>query len=98
MAVVSQEMRVRREPRQLTCSTCRRSQSPFPEPLGLSPEQRILEELPHRLIDWVTELSYEKTCRLGREWLGDAPSPRTLHLSAAHRPSPKLLQRECAPE
>lgn len=71
--------RIRFRLRQLTCSACRKTWSPFPELLGLSPGQRILEELTHRLIDWVTELSYAKTCRLGREWMGDAPSPRTLH-------------------
>jgi hypothetical protein len=65
--------------RQLTCSACRKTWSPFPELLGLAPGQRILEEFTRRLIDWVTELSYAKTCRLGREWVGDAPSPRTLH-------------------
>lgn len=65
--------------RQLTCSACRKTWSPFPELLGLAPGQRILEEFTRRLIDWVTELSYAKTCRKGREWVGDAPSPRTLH-------------------
>jgi len=65
--------------RQLTCSACRKTWSPFPELLGLAPGQRILEEFTRRLIDWVTELSYAKTCRMGREWVGDAPSPRTLH-------------------
>jgi hypothetical protein len=65
--------------RQLTCSACRKTWSPFPELLGLAPGQRILEEFTRRLVDWVTELSYAKTCRMGREWVGDAPSPKTLH-------------------
>jgi hypothetical protein len=70
---------VRFKLRQVTCPECRKTWSPFPELLGLKPGQRILEEFTKRLVDWVTELSYAKTCRLSREWLGDAPSPRTLH-------------------
>lgn len=65
--------------RQLTCSACRKTWSPFPELLGLTPGQRILEEFTRRLIDWVTEFSYAKPCRMGRAWAGDAPSPKTLH-------------------
>lgn len=65
--------------RQVTCPDCRKTWSPFPELLGLEPGQRIVEEFTRRLVDWVTELSYAKTCRMSREWLGDAPSPKTLH-------------------
>jgi hypothetical protein len=30
-------------------------------------------------VEWVTELSYAKTCRIAGEWLGETVSPRTLH-------------------
>jgi hypothetical protein len=71
--------------RQVTCPDCSKTWSPFPELLGLEPGQRIAEEFARRLIDWVTELSYAKTCRLSREWLGDAPSPKTLHAHVQQR-------------
>lgn len=71
--------------RQVTCPDCRKTWSPFAELLGLRPRQRILEEFTRRLVDWVTELSYAKTCRLGREWLGDAPAPKTLHAKVQER-------------
>lgn len=65
--------------RQVTCPDCRRTWSPFLELLGLIPRQRVLDELLKRLVDWVTEFSYEKTTRLAGEWLGATVSPRTLH-------------------
>jgi hypothetical protein len=71
--------------RQVTCADCRRTWSPFGELLGLAPRQRVLEELLKRLVDWVTELSYEKTTRLAGEWLGSTVGPRTLHAEVQHR-------------
>lgn len=71
--------------RQVTCSDCRRTWCPFAERLGLRPRQRMLEELFRRLVDWVTELSYEKTTRIGGEWLGATVSPRTLHAEVQRR-------------
>jgi hypothetical protein len=47
--------------RQVTCRDCCRTWCPFAERLGLRPRQRVLDELLRRLVDWVTELSYEKT-------------------------------------
>lgn len=71
--------------RQLTCADCRKTWSPFPELMGLRPRQRVTEELVRRLVDWVTELSYAKTCRIGGEWLGSSLSPRTLHKAVQDR-------------
>jgi len=71
--------------RQVTCSDCHRTWCPFTERLGLRPRQRVLEELLRRLVDWVTELSYEKTTRMGGEWLGATVSPRTLHAEVQRR-------------
>lgn len=65
--------------RQVTCSACRKTWSPYLTLLGVAPRQRILEELESRLVDWVTELSYGKTVRLGRAWLGATLSKRRLH-------------------
>jgi hypothetical protein len=64
---------------QVTCSGCRRTWSPFGEILGLRPRQRVSEELERKLVEAVTNQSYEKTCRLAESWLGSAISPRTLH-------------------
>lgn len=71
--------RIEFELRQVTCSACSGTWCPFVERLGLRPRQRVLEELLRRLVDWVTELSYGKTTRIGGEWLGATVSPRTLH-------------------
>jgi hypothetical protein len=65
--------------RQVTCRECRKTWSPYPELLGLAPRQRVIEELERRLVDWVTELSYQKTSRLAGEWLGARLSARQLH-------------------
>jgi hypothetical protein len=75
------------ELRQLTCRDCRRTWSPFAEWLGLRPKQRICEELERKLVEWVTELSYAKTCRVGGEWLGATLSPKTLHRCVQRRGS-----------
>jgi hypothetical protein len=64
---------------QLTCGKCKATWSPFAEWLGLKPWQRASEELVRKLVEWVTELSYAKTCRLGGEWLGETLAPKTLH-------------------
>ncbi len=72
------------ELRQVTCSTCRKTWSPYLELLGVAPRQRVLEELERRLVDWVTELSYGQTVRLGAAWLGATLSKRRLH-SAVQR-------------
>lgn len=64
--------------RQVTCTACGRTRSPYPELLGLGPRQRILEELERRLLDWVTHLSYEKTVQLGARCLGGTCSARHL--------------------
>ena len=71
--------------RQVTCPDCQRTWCPFGERLGLRPRQRVLEELLRRLVDWVTELSYEKTTKIGGEWLGATVSPRTLHAEVQRR-------------
>ena len=65
--------------RQLTCRDCRRTWSPFAQWLGLRPRQRVSEELQRKLVEWVTELSYAKTCAIGGEWLGATLTPKTLH-------------------
>jgi hypothetical protein len=65
--------------RQLTCRDCRRTWSPFAGWLGLKPRQRVSEELERKLIEWVTNLSYAKTCGIAGEWLGATLSPKTLH-------------------
>ena len=70
---------------QLTCRDCRRTWSPFAQWLGIEPRQRICEELERKLVEWVTELSYAKTCRVGGEWLGATLSPRTLHRCVQER-------------
>jgi hypothetical protein len=72
---------------QLTCRDCGRTWSPFAQWLGIEPRQRICEELERRLVEWVTELSYAKTCRVGGEWLGATLSPRTLHRCVQRRGS-----------
>jgi hypothetical protein len=64
---------------QLTCRDCRRTWSPFVLWLGLKLRQRVSEELERKLVEWVTELSYAKTCRIAGEWLGGTLSPKTLH-------------------
>lgn len=71
--------------RQVTCRWCRKTWCPFAERLGLEPRQRVLEELLRRLVDWVTELSYQKTSSLGGEWLGSTVSPRRLHREVQER-------------
>lgn len=71
--------------RQVTCRWCRKTWCAFTERLGLRPRQRVLDELLRRLVDWVTELSYAKTSRLGAEWLGSAVSPRRLHREVQER-------------
>lgn len=71
--------------RQVTCRDCGRTWCPFTERLGLRPRQRVLEELLRRLVDWVTELSYEKTTRIGAEWLGATVAPRRLHAEVQQR-------------
>jgi hypothetical protein len=73
--------------RQLTCRDCRRTWSPFAEWLGLKPLQRVSEELERKLVEWVTELSYAKTCRIAGEWLGETIAPKTLHRCVQHRGS-----------
>ena len=75
------------ELRQLTCRDCRRTWSPFAQWLGLKPRQRVSEELERKLVEWVTELSYAKTCAIGGEWLGATLTPRTLHRCVQHRGS-----------
>ena len=72
---------------QLTCRDCGRTWSPFAQWLGLKPKQRISEELERKLVEWVTELSYAKTCRVSGEWLGATLSPRTLHRCVQQRGS-----------
>jgi len=65
--------------RQITCRDCRRTWSPFAGWLGLKPRQRVSEELERKLVGWVTEFSYAKTCAVAGEWLGATLSPKTLH-------------------
>jgi hypothetical protein len=65
--------------KQLTCRDCGRTWSPFAGLLGLLPRQRVSEELERRLVECVTELSYQKTCSLAEAWLGASVSPKTLH-------------------
>ena len=65
--------------RQVTCRDCGKTWSPYPELLGLSPRQRISEELERKLVEAVTNQSYAKTCRLAAQWLGSSISPGKLH-------------------
>lgn len=71
--------------RQVTCRWCRTTWCPFVERLGLRPRQRVLEELLRRLVDWVTELSYAKGSRVGKECLGATASPRRIHQEVQER-------------
>lgn len=80
--------------RQVTCGECRATWSPFQELLGLRPRQRIAEELERRLVDWVTQLSYAKTSRVGGEWLGATLSPRGLHQAVQRRGEAVEFTRE----
>jgi hypothetical protein len=64
---------------QVTCRDCGRTWSPYAELLGLAPRQRIAEELERKLVEAVTNLSYQKASRLGAAWLGSGLSPRSLH-------------------
>jgi hypothetical protein len=80
--------------RQVTCGECRATWSPFQELLGLRPRQRITEELERRLVDWVTQLSYAKTSRVGGEWLGATLSPRGLHRAVQRRGQAVEFTRE----
>lgn len=82
--------------RQVTCLLCRRTWSPYAQLLGLRPRQRITDELEKRLVDWVLELSYAKTSRLGREWLGETLSPSGLH-AAVQRRGPAATFTEAEP-
>lgn len=65
--------------KQLTCRDCGRTWSPFVRLLGLLPRQRVSEELERKLVECVTELSYQKTCDLAEVWLGASVSSKTLH-------------------
>lgn len=69
---------------QVTCS-CKRTWSPFSEHLGLKPRQRIAEELERKLVQWVTEFPYAKTCAVAGEWLGATLSPKSLHEAVQRR-------------
>jgi len=71
--------------RQVTCPVCGRTWSPYPRLLGLRPRQRVTEELVHRMVDLVTELSYAKTSALAADWLGVSYSPRSLHREVQRR-------------
>lgn len=84
--------------RQVTCRECRGTWSPFVGRLGLRSRQRVVEELEHRLIDWVTQLGYAKTSRLGREWLGATLSARGLHRAVQRRGAEVELTREGCPK
>jgi hypothetical protein len=75
------------ELRQLTCGDCRRTWSPFADGLGLKPRQRVSEELERKLVEWVTEYSYAKTCAIAGAWLGETLSPKTLHQVVQQRGS-----------
>lgn len=75
------------ELRQLTCSDCRRTWSPFLVELGLRSRQRVSEELERKLVEMVTESSYAKTCATGGAWLGATLSPKTLHRMVQQRGS-----------
>ncbi|HEX8907526.1 MAG TPA: hypothetical protein VF771_21975 [Longimicrobiaceae bacterium] len=72
---------------QLTCRGCKGTWSPFADWLGLKPRQRVSEELERKLVEWVTELSYAKTCKVGGEWLGATLAPKTLHRYVQQRGS-----------
>ncbi|HEX8903936.1 MAG TPA: hypothetical protein VF771_03800, partial [Longimicrobiaceae bacterium] len=72
---------------QVTCGECDATWSPFVDWLGLKPYQRVSEELERKLVEWVTELSYAKTCKLGGEWLGETLAPKTLHRYVQQRGS-----------
>lgn len=73
--------------KQLTCRDCRRTWSPFGRLLELQPRQRIAEEFERKLVELVTDMPYQKTCRLAEAWLGASMSPRTLHRCVQDRGS-----------
>lgn len=70
---------------QLTCRDCGRTWSPFAQWLDLKPRQRVSEELERKLVEWVTQLSYAKTCQVSGEWLGTTLSAKTLHRCVQQR-------------
>lgn len=76
--LVTEEGVIRFRLRQVTC-VCKRTWSPYPDLLGLSSRQRVLEGVEEKLIGLVTQLSYARTCALAKEWLGIPISPCTLH-------------------
>ena len=84
-AVVGLEGRLRFALRQVTCLSCQRTWSPYPELLGLAPRQRVLRELEEKLVGVVTQLSYRRTCRIAQQWLGGSMSPPTLHARVQKR-------------
>jgi hypothetical protein len=85
--------RVRFALRQVSCGACRKTFCPFGPALGLRPRQRVAEELVEQLAGGVMNLSYKKTCALGREWLGGTVGPRTLWRAVQHRGSQVAFTR-----
>lgn len=64
---------------QFTCRECGATWSPYPDLLGLEPRCRVSEELLRQLFESVVQVSYAKTTRLAKDWLGSTVSSRTLH-------------------
>jgi hypothetical protein len=83
--VVGLEGRLHFTLRQVTCLSCRRTWSPYPELLGLAPRQRVLRELEEKMVGLVTQLSYRRTCRIAQQWLGGSMSAPTLHARVQKR-------------
>lgn len=71
--------------RQVSCGACRKTFCPFGPSLGLHPRQRVAAELLEQLATGVMDLSYGKTCTLGRQWLGRTVAPRTLWRAVQER-------------
>ena len=69
---------------QVTCC-CKRTWCPFADWLELKPRQRVAEELERKLVQWVTEFPYAKTCAVAGEWLGATLSPKSLHAAVQRR-------------
>lgn len=70
---------------QLTCCECGATWSPYPDLLGLEPRCRVSEELLRQLFESVVQVSYAKTARLAKDWLGSTVSSRTLHRAVQNR-------------
>jgi len=65
--------------RQVTCTDCGKTFSPFPELFGIEKRQRLSRELEQKFCRIAKDLSYGKTAKLVNEVFDLDISPRTVH-------------------